>query len=139
MGATFEKTSDFILDSLESVFVDGGKQPAGTTTEASEGNSWFRTEETIQVHYLGQGITQFQSNAETALAGTDITWVGGAATLAGTVVPDEYEILRNTLMQEVPGTDIWRETVVYRRLSAWRELPILSAATFTTDQFIAQV
>ena len=120
MATSYTTVTASQLEYIRAERVVGGSNPPGATRPALAGKQWVRLEYTVALYRIGQGLTSFLPVANAVIDGDDITWTGGSATLVG-ASSMSYRCLDHVLMQEFPGANIWRESVVYRWEGKWEE------------------
>lgn len=119
MAATFDTATKAQLTILHSEKVVGGKTPAGAPYAAPEGYQWARKEITMEFYRIGQGLTKFSWDAGVEYDGTSMAFWGGGAHLVGRDDGLIWVCLAHDLVQEERGTDIWRESVMFRCETLW--------------------
>ena len=120
MATAYGTVTDPQLISFRSDRVEGGRNPAGAPTVAAEGKQWVRKEYTISLFRIGQGLSSLSPVATETFTGDLVGWVGGSGTLVGKESMT-YTCQSHEFTPEYNGTDIYRETAVYKWDGEWEE------------------
>ena len=121
-GNTYTKTGAWQLAYADPQREDGGKQPPGVAAEASAGKTWMRDVYRLILYRVCEGLQDMDSQVgdTSATLGAALEFTGG--TMTKVIDPSlTFTCIENPLVQEIPGTDIWREGITWEYRGAWSE------------------
>jgi len=120
MAATFTTTGEW-MGTIRAAY-ETAQKVAGKP-EPADGKLWRRRIYTIERHRFGKGVLAFSPNTGNTTTGDNLKITNGGGVLQGNAA-DTYLLLKDDIIPNPQGTDMWKEAQVAVNYQDWEEWEI---------------